>query len=189
MTTETPAELRIRIADVLADVDGWVWAAGFDKMRSPSYQECLRQADAILAALPELDPARRVLGTTEQADTETAPEVPQPGPLTAAERTFLTFALDLAFAEMVSNDGFEDEDHAALEKFRRLADEAQQPTPAVDQTETADDAAMRYARRLLAIERLCSGHPGYHTVTVKQVLTAMSDADEQPTPAPAEETK
>ncbi|MFD7978865.1 hypothetical protein [Streptomyces sp. NPDC059071] len=31
-------------------------------------------------------------------------------------------------------------------------------------------------RRLAAVERLCSGRPGYHTVTVKQLLTAMSDA-------------
>ncbi|MFD9721068.1 hypothetical protein [Streptomyces sp. NPDC059076] len=41
--------------------------------------------------------------------------------LTDAERQFLTFAMDLAFDEMVSNDGFTDQDHAALEKFRGLA--------------------------------------------------------------------
>ncbi|MGW1440310.1 hypothetical protein ACWD7M_34320 [Streptomyces griseus] len=41
--------------------------------------------------------------------------------LTDAERQFLTFAMDLAFDEMVSNDGFTDEDHAALDKFRALA--------------------------------------------------------------------
>ncbi|MFJ8871056.1 hypothetical protein ACIRD6_35555 [Streptomyces sp. NPDC102473] len=76
MTTETPgAELRDHIADALADADGWEWAPGFDKRRSPSYQEFQRQADAVLAVLPEFDPARRILGTTEQADTETAPEV------------------------------------------------------------------------------------------------------------------
>ncbi|WP_405391092.1 hypothetical protein OG596_26490 [Streptomyces sp. NBC_01102] len=119
----------------------------------------------------------------------TAAQASAQAALSAPERQFLTFALDLAFDEMVSRGGFDDEDHAALEKFRRLAAEAQQPTPAVDQTETADDAAMRFARRLVAIERLCSGRPGYHTVTVKQVLTAMSDANDEPTPAPAEETK
>ncbi|MFE2323613.1 hypothetical protein ACFXD5_06765 [Streptomyces sp. NPDC059385] len=37
-----------------------------------------------------------------------------------AERQFLTFALDLAFDRMVSDDGFTDEDHAALERFRRM---------------------------------------------------------------------
>lgn len=31
-------------------------------------------------------------------------------------------------------------------------------------------------RRLAAVERLCSGRPGYHTVTVKELLTAMSEA-------------
>lgn len=48
--------------------------------------------------------------------------------LTPAERQFLTFALDLAFDEMVSNDGFTDEDHAALEKCRRLATATEEPT-------------------------------------------------------------
>ncbi|MEV2203756.1 hypothetical protein AB0E11_27870 [Streptomyces fradiae] len=37
------------------------------------------------------------------------------------------------------------------------------------------------ARRLAAVERLCAGRPGYHTITVKALLTAMSDAaPEQP---------
>ena len=44
--------LRDRIATALADADGWVWAAGFDKTQSPSYQGYLRQADAVMAVLP-----------------------------------------------------------------------------------------------------------------------------------------
>ena len=63
---------------------------------------------------------------------------------------------------------------------------AQQPTPAVELTETADDVTRRFARRLAAVERLCSGRPGYHTVTVKRLLTAMSDADDEPTPTVVE---
>ncbi|MFI2314113.1 hypothetical protein AMK17_25250 [Streptomyces sp. CB00072] len=43
-------EARTRIADALADADGWKWAPGF-KSGSPSYQEYLRQADVALAAL------------------------------------------------------------------------------------------------------------------------------------------
>lgn len=114
----TPAVDRATVADALADADGWEWAPGFDKTRSPSYQGYLRQADAVLAV---------------------------------------------------------------------LAAEAQQPTPdETDLTETADDAARRFARRLHAVERLCSGRPGYHTITVKALLTAMGDADE-PTPAATEE--
>lgn len=52
--------------------------------------------------------------------------LPAPVVLTAAERQFLAFALDLAFDRMVSEGGFTDEDHAALDRFRRMADEAQQ---------------------------------------------------------------
>lgn len=44
--------------------------------------------------------------------------------LTAAERQFLTFALDLAFDEMTSRgDEFGYDDHVALARFRRMADE------------------------------------------------------------------
>lgn len=42
------------------------------------------------------------------------------GTLGAAERGFLTFALDLAADAMYSRDGFTDEDHAALDRFRRM---------------------------------------------------------------------
>lgn len=46
----TESEARTRIADALADADGWKWAPGF-KNSSPSYQEYLRQADVALTAL------------------------------------------------------------------------------------------------------------------------------------------
>ncbi|WP_405749258.1 hypothetical protein OG232_04185 [Streptomyces sp. NBC_01411] len=52
-----PADLRQGIADALADADGWVWAQGFDKTRSPSYRDYLRQADAMIAVLPDFGPA------------------------------------------------------------------------------------------------------------------------------------
>lgn len=55
------------------------------------------------------------------------------------------------------------------------------PEP-TDLTERPEDTARRFARRLNAVERLCSGRPGYHTITVKQLLTAMSDADDGPDP-------
>lgn len=53
----------------------------------------------------------------------------------------------------------------------------EQPEP-TDLTERPEDTARRFVRRLNAAERLCSGRPGYHTITVKQLLTAMSDADD-----------
>lgn len=52
-----------------------------------------------------------------------APATGQDAALTASERQFLRFALDLAFDRMVSDDGFTDEDEAALEKLRRMAGE------------------------------------------------------------------
>ncbi|MGW8762347.1 hypothetical protein ACWGN5_07590 [Streptomyces sp. NPDC055815] len=50
-----------------------------------------------------------------------------------------------------------------------------------DMTEAPEDTVRRYARRLHAVEQLTAGRPSYHTVTVKQLLTAMSDADDEPT--------
>ncbi|MFF2405760.1 hypothetical protein [Streptomyces sp. NPDC058092] len=46
-----------------------------------------------------------------------------PADLNSAERQFLTFALDLAADKMACHDGFTEEDEAALETFRRMADE------------------------------------------------------------------
>ncbi|WP_127468670.1 hypothetical protein [Streptomyces sp. B27] len=70
----------------------------------------------------------------------------------------------------------------------RLADDAaagvQPPTSEAD-TEAPEDAARRFARRLHAVELLCSGRPGYHTITVKALLTAMGEADDEQPAAPA----
>lgn len=44
--------LRKRIADVLADADGWKWAPGYDKTKSPAYRGYRKRADAVLAVLP-----------------------------------------------------------------------------------------------------------------------------------------
>lgn len=52
-------------------------------------------------------------------DTQTTTDE---APLTAADRQFLTFALDLADERMANrSDEFEDDDHAALARLRRLA--------------------------------------------------------------------
>ncbi len=70
--------------------------------------------------------ARQILGEEgpKGLNTETAP-------LTADERQFLTFALDLAADQIASRgDEFTDEDHAALERLRFMADEAQPETEA-----------------------------------------------------------
>ncbi|MEV5851439.1 hypothetical protein [Streptomyces anulatus] len=76
----------------------------------------------------ELDPDRTAALRATLAGPA-APPVPADRPaLTDAERQFLTFAMDLAFDEMVSTAGFTDEDHAALEKFRALATPPAAPT-------------------------------------------------------------
>ncbi|MDT0432780.1 hypothetical protein [Streptomyces salyersiae] len=62
-------------------------------------------------------------------------------------------------------------------KLRERLAELEQPEP-TDATERPEDTARRFARRLAAVEQLCSGRPGYHTITVKALLTAMSDADD-----------
>ncbi|MEW1638613.1 hypothetical protein AB0469_31715 [Streptomyces sp. NPDC093801] len=51
--------------------------------------------------------------------------------------------------------------------------------PITDETEPYQEAARRAHRRLAAVERLASGRPGYHQITVKALLNAMSDADEE----------
>ncbi|MFI8200056.1 hypothetical protein ACIF6K_26630 [Streptomyces sp. NPDC085942] len=48
------------------------------------------------------------------------------------------------------------------------------PDPAV----TVEDTARRFARRVRAVELLCAGRPGYHAITVKTLLTAMGEADD-----------
>jgi hypothetical protein len=101
------AALRDRIAEALATADGWTWADGFDKTKSPAYQSYQKRADAVLAVLP--------------APTDRAA-------LSDAERTMLAYALDQAQEKIWSEDGFTDEDQAAVDSLRRMADEAQPAT-------------------------------------------------------------
>lgn len=56
------------------------------------------------------------------------------------------------------------------------AETVEHPT---DGAQAAEDAARRFARRLRAVELLCAGRPGYHAITVKALLTAMGEADEE----------
>jgi hypothetical protein len=59
--------------------------------------------------------------------------------LTADERAMLSFALDLAQDRIFYSEGeFTDEDQAAVDSLRRMADEAQQPEVEVDATILAE---------------------------------------------------
>ncbi|MEW2127079.1 hypothetical protein AB0891_25505 [Streptomyces sp. NPDC007259] len=84
-----------------------------------------------------------------------------------------------------------DEAHRRMYAYAAMVLRQEQATAAgsaaVDVEERPDDAARRFARRLHAVEQLCSGRPGYHTITVKALLTAMSDADDEPATAATEE--
>ncbi|MEV7793382.1 hypothetical protein AB0O68_15525 [Streptomyces sp. NPDC087512] len=66
--TDKTTDLRDRIADALAEADGWVFAPGF-KEGSPTYQGFLKQADAVLAVLPagEADRVRSLIADLESA--------------------------------------------------------------------------------------------------------------------------
>ncbi len=108
LSAPADAGLRDRIAEALMQ-----WAEGNNDPKYAAYRRsatvtknAYSRADAVLAVLP---------APTARAAV-----------LSAEERQFLTFALDLAFDRMVSDDGFTDADDAALAKLRRMADEAQQ---------------------------------------------------------------
>ncbi|MCI4045454.1 hypothetical protein [Streptomyces sp. TRM75563] len=95
----------------------------------------------------------------------------QPDQCRTAESACGRQCLDLA-----GHDG----DHT-YERARTVPQLADIPPTAfgVSSEEAAEDAARRFARRLRAVELLCSGRPGYHAITVKALLTAMGEADEE----------
>ncbi|WP_075737501.1 hypothetical protein [Streptomyces acidiscabies] len=63
--------LRDRIADVLAEADGWVWATERDKARSSTYRGYQSRAEAVLAVLPE--PADRAAAVASCPGYEASP--------------------------------------------------------------------------------------------------------------------
>lgn len=102
------AALRDRIADVLAEADGWKWVTGRDKARSSTYRSYQSRADAVLAVLPP--PTDRGAVLREAADR-----------------------LDAAAAQQdsLSSSDYDQEAYAARQLreqaagLRRMADEAQ----------------------------------------------------------------
>jgi hypothetical protein len=108
------AALRDLAADALADAEGWQWAPGYDKAQSPTYQHYLRQADAVLAVLPE--PADRAAILREAADGFDA----------HAEQLLRGIDDMAAFvAKALQREAATWRE--AAEKLRRMAGEAQQP--------------------------------------------------------------
>ncbi|MFF8412879.1 hypothetical protein [Streptomyces omiyaensis] len=135
-------------------------------------------AVAAIQALPqdyECDPGRgdAVKLLRRLADHHTTAE--QPAGLTwearaeHAVRLYARTAIELEDAQ------------AENRRLRARVTELEQPTAA---EESSADAARRYARRLHAVEQLAAGHPGYHAVTVKELLTAMGEADDEQPAAP-----
>ncbi|MFJ5893814.1 hypothetical protein [Streptomyces californicus] len=103
------AATRDRIRRAICEASGFTWLP--DELLEPD--EYGEHADAVLAVLA--------------ADAAAGVQPPTSKALTDAERQFLTFALELAADQMASRgDEFDDEDEAALDKFRALAT----PSPA-----------------------------------------------------------
>ncbi|MFJ8446861.1 hypothetical protein [[Kitasatospora] papulosa] len=123
--TETPARV-LALMSLMRDIE----------KPSGVYNRAVRRAAQTLTDSPENEAAQArgnaALLEIEQAVRAWVAKYPDPEqakpepPFTASERQFLAFAMDLAFDRMVNRDGFDDEDHAALARFRRLAE---QPTP------------------------------------------------------------
>ncbi len=114
--------IDVTVADMLAAARSAIgatfqgWKGGDFTMTEHTWCWLSQEGDAsgetISALLLELmlQPAAVVSVVPSRADT-----------LTAADRQFLAFALDRAAEEKSLGDGFTDEDHAALDKLRRLA--------------------------------------------------------------------
>jgi hypothetical protein len=62
------------------------------------------------------------------------PPVDRAAALSPAERAMLTYALNQAQERIWSEDGFTDEDQAAVDSLRRMADEAQPAQPQTGET-------------------------------------------------------
>lgn len=123
--------LRNRIAAAIHRYDNQHGLSGNDMPGKHQRGE----ADAVLAVLLGPIPAGtdtatwtaiRAIQLMNEAGRER--DAARAAPLSAAERQFLTFALELAADEMASRgDEFDDEDDAALTTLRRMADETPQP--------------------------------------------------------------
>lgn len=131
---DDPAQLRAELVQVAAVCAAWI----NDLDRRPT-----EHADAAMAM-------------ADQEQHDYAAEV-RGGALIDSERQFLEFALDLAADKMAEDDGFTDEDTAALVSLRRMADAARPdrvPTRAqiTDQVGVVD-ASLHCVDDLLAAAR------------------------------------
>jgi hypothetical protein len=121
-TADDPTPLRWGHGDVLHGDDDTVIVclSGPAPERAPYWLELDRErAAALRDDLTTPDELAAAVG--QPAKARTADEAP----LTAAERQFLTFALDLADNRMANrSDEFTTEDYQALAAFRRMAEEA-----------------------------------------------------------------
>ncbi|MFF9310110.1 hypothetical protein ACF1BS_04280 [Streptomyces sp. NPDC014748] len=164
------AALRDRIAEALREADTYAQLERRDDRE--------RFAAAVLAVLlgadetqPDVSSTPRVLSALHRSAEEDVARVIElyeqwvkagPPPL----GTSMSRWWDVRLAEL----------HNTIRPSagRQLQDGPRQ----ADVEESPHDAVRRIARRLAAVERLCSGRPGYHTITVEELLTAMGDADE-----------
>jgi hypothetical protein len=92
-----------RAAQALATLDGHMWGTNELHIRHPFWNTYYQQANVVLAAL----------GEEEDADL-----------LKPNEKAMLSYALDEAEDQVLSRDGFSDEDAAAVQSLRRFAEKS-----------------------------------------------------------------
>jgi len=176
----TQAALRDRIAEALAAKftrDGGVTEGmrvlDDSDLPVPRRPRPTEVADAVLAVLPE--PTDRY-PTAWRSARSRAQAYGEGILLHVAQRDFWQMAAEQNYAAGEAH-------RLALSEALGLGTGA--PWDAIREQAAAVPSAAETTNRaalLGAVERLCSGRPGYHTITVKALLTAMSEAaaEEQP---------
>ncbi|MCX5138349.1 hypothetical protein [Streptomyces sp. NBC_00338] len=132
---------RLALSEALGLGTGAPWdairdaAAGYRRTLAEADQRKQEYKTACIRLRAEVERLRaertELIRQRDQISMDTIKALPAPvdraAALTEAERTMLTYALDQAQERIWAEDGFTDEDQAAVTSLRRLADEAQQP--------------------------------------------------------------
>ncbi|MFJ4473270.1 hypothetical protein ACIP2X_38050 [Streptomyces sp. NPDC089424] len=163
------ADLRQRIADVLAAADGWQWVTDRDKARSSTYRSYQTRADAVLSVLPAHPDQATVLREAADGFDRHAEQL-----LYGVEgkAVFVAKALEEQAAVW----------RVAAETLRRMGDEAQ---PAEKQPETCAHCGKSILRITGTLAAWWVHDPGGHTICDPQRAASSPRA----TPKPAVEAQ
>lgn len=196
MTDDPQSGLRAEVAARLWQVAKhkiiaeWICCDPID----PKHQLCvkgdatLRMTKALLVDSPEAWEPAPLLDAVMQLLSTASPAVPVPptptthAVLSDAERTMLAYALDQAQERIWSEDGFTDEDQAAVDSLRRIAAEAQQQQQQPD-TETREETGAALAR-YIADRPVSEIQAAFRILGWPPPRFELVD-DEQPAPSPS----